>query len=311
MNNKLTIAGLVLAHVVAVLILTTVGGCRTAGQFDRNNDRGAFTGFPRDGGYIASTNPKSGAPAAAPVAQPVAEPVAQPVAAEPTAEPVGEVTAEKPVTAKPVSEPKPAGAGRTYTVKANESLWLIAKREGVTVAALTEANGFKKNATLKEGQKIQIPASSGKKPAATVGSSSAPAPKSAATAASGDTYVVKKGDVLSIVARKLGTTTAAIKAENNLKGDSIHEGQKLRIPAGASKKTSASSEKSAPAAKPEAPSKSAPAADTAAPAAQSVPGGLKELPLMGGAAPAAQPAAAPAAAPVAAPESVEAVPVSK
>ena len=43
---------------------------------------------------------------------------------------------------------------------------------------------------------------------------------------------MKKGDSLSVIAHKLGTTTAALRAENGGK-DSIYEGQKLKVPAGA------------------------------------------------------------------------------
>lgn len=309
MNNKLTIAGLVLAHVVAVLVLTTVGGCRTSGQYDRNSDRAAFSGFPRDGGYIAETTPmkpRSGAPVAQPVAEPVAK--AEPVS-EPVAQPVSEPTAEKPVSAKPATEVKTAGAGRTYTVKPNESLWIIAKREGVTVAALTEANGLKKNAVLKEGQKLVIPAASGEArtsaPRAS-GHASHAASKSSDDAVSGNTYVVRKGDSVSVIARRLGVTSAALRSENNLKGDAIREGQKLRVPAGgkvaATSPSAAAPAPKAAAAKPAAAPK---AESSSAPVAAPV-GGLKELAPMGGSAPAATPAPAPVAA-----EPVEAVSVSK
>lgn len=312
MNNKLTIGGVVLLHAVAILLLTTVGGCRTSGSMDRNNDTGAYSGFPREAngsGYVATASAKSAAPAARPVT-PEAVP-AEAVTAEPVPTPVkAEPTAEAAVKAKPVSEPKPVGTGRTHVVKANESLWVIAKREGVSTTALAEANGLKKNAILREGQKLVIPAAGvAKSP-----SSGAPvAGKSASAAVSSETYVVKKGDVLSIVARKLGTTSAALRAENNIKGDAIREGQKLRIPSGATKKAAvdASVKKGAPAAAP------APGKDSAASVApvtgsgESAPG-LKPLVRMGGAAPSAAPvSSSPVAAPAPVAEPVEAVDVAK
>lgn len=44
------------------------------------------------------------------------------------------------------------------------------------------------------------------------------------------TYTVKKGDNLSTLAKKYGTTVAAIKSKNNLKSNTIYIGQKLVIP---------------------------------------------------------------------------------
>lgn len=42
-------------------------------------------------------------------------------------------------------------------------------------------------------------------------------------------YTVKRGDSLSKIAAKFGTTVSAIKKRNNLKSDKIREGQKLRV----------------------------------------------------------------------------------
>lgn len=43
-------------------------------------------------------------------------------------------------------------------------------------------------------------------------------------------YTIKKGDTLSGIARKNGTTVAKIKAANGMKSDFIREGKTLRIP---------------------------------------------------------------------------------
>ncbi|MDD2599138.1 MAG: LysM peptidoglycan-binding domain-containing protein [Kiritimatiellae bacterium] len=58
------------------------------------------------------------------------------------------------------------------------------------------------------------------------------APKVSAPVYSGPatTYVVKKGDSLSVIAYKHGINTAALRAANNLKSDRILVGQKLQIP---------------------------------------------------------------------------------
>lgn len=43
-------------------------------------------------------------------------------------------------------------------------------------------------------------------------------------------YKVKKGDTLSGIARKYGTTVAKIKAANGLKSDMIRDGKSLKVP---------------------------------------------------------------------------------
>lgn len=47
--------------------------------------------------------------------------------------------------------------------------------------------------------------------------------------ASGKVHVVKAGDNLNKIARSYGTTAKALKQVNNLKGDTIRVGQKLRV----------------------------------------------------------------------------------
>jgi len=54
--------------------------------------------------------------------------------------------------------------------------------------------------------------------------------KSAAKKSSGSRYTVGKGDTLSAIARKKGSSVAKIKAANGLKNDLIRPGQTLKIP---------------------------------------------------------------------------------
>ena len=44
------------------------------------------------------------------------------------------------------------------------------------------------------------------------------------------THTVRRGDNLSKIAKKYGVTVAAIKRANNMAGDNIQSGQKLKIP---------------------------------------------------------------------------------
>lgn len=333
MSNKFTLASVVIAHLLAAVGLVAMGGCKsTAFVSDSGRSSGSFSGFAGPGetgasGVIAApASPKAGVAMPAPAApSPVSEeptspasPVSAPAPAPAVAEapssgaepapaaPEATSSEAKPAPA-PSSEIKPVGTGRTHIVKSGESIWVIARREGVSEADLLAANNLKRNTTLRAGQKLTIPASSGK-PAAAPKAHAAPS----SAGASGDVYVVKKGDVLSIIARKLGTSTAALREANGIKGDAIREGQKLIVPSGAKPKAGVTA---APAAAHAHAAKSAAAAEkpsASAPApAPSAASGLIDLTPMGSPsapAPAPAPAAAPAAAPAPVPESVEAIP---
>lgn len=332
MNNKLLLAAVVSVNAALV---TSIIGCRSTTGMEADANRSAyngtatssssvFSGFPGEtgaSGFDAGSKPavvKQDAPAA-PVAAPArpASAADEPMGAPGTTEPAAAVASE-PVVAKTskvaaepatAEEPKAVGSGRTYVVKSNDSLWVIARREHVTIDELTAANGIKRNAALKPGQKLVIPASSGKTSAAShLGSTSAA--KAAPVAASGNTYTVVSGDALSIVARKLHTTTSALRAANpQLSGDNLRIGQKLNVPSGA-KAAAAAPAPAAKAAAPAAAKAATPAAPVVAKPASNLE--LTEITTTGAAAPTA-PAVAPAA-PVAAPtapENVDATPVSR
>ncbi len=131
-------------------------------------------------------------------------------------------TTTTPVTA-PVATTPPQPATRAYAVKRGDSLWKIAKTEGVSIAELANANNLTKTSTLQIGQKLQIPAAS----------TTAPALETAAatsTDTGGSTYTVKSGDSLWKIAHVQNTSVSALKQANNLSGDSLKIGQKLQIP---------------------------------------------------------------------------------
>src|SRR5690606_4292605 len=99
------------------------------------------------------------------------------------------------------------------------SFSLIAKKMGVSVKAIQDANPNVVPTRLQIGQKLQIPASA-----------SVTSTTSAASADSGNTYTVKSGDVLEKIARRNGTTVKAIMSLNNLRTTTIRVGQKLKLP---------------------------------------------------------------------------------
>ena len=311
MSNKFTLASVVVAHLLVALCLTVAGGCRSTSGFERSAPSKATVSSFSGPGEAGASGPmlvssKRAQPApAAPVEEPTA-PASPAAAPAPAPAPGAAVEQPAPVAEQPApaEQPiKPVGAGRTYVVKSGESIWVIARRENVSEADLLAANDLKRNATLRPGQSLVIPAASSRKaPAESTGA--AKATNGSAASASGDVYVVKKGDVLSIIARKLGTTTAALREVNGIKGDAIREGQKLRVPAGAKPKASVATAGAKPAAKPVektgVAAKAAPAAAPAPTTAAAPAPALIDVPLMGsGAAPApVSSGAAPAPAPV-------------
>ncbi|CDX58664.1 Peptidase M23 [Mesorhizobium plurifarium] len=64
---------------------------------------------------------------------------------------------KNPKPAQQVAEAKPAGAGGSYTVQSGDSLSSIARKTGVSVVALKQANGMQ-DGLLKIGQTLKVPA---------------------------------------------------------------------------------------------------------------------------------------------------------
>lgn len=130
------------------------------------------------------------------------------------------------VTPEPPPAPPIASQATEYTIAQGDTFSALAKKFGVKVKAIEEANPGVDPAKLKIGQKIHIPA-----PPAAAAPGATPAPTADATAAPGEQmYVVKSGDMLSTIAKSSGVTLKALRAANDLKTDRITVGQKLRIP---------------------------------------------------------------------------------
>ena len=125
------------------------------------------------------------------------------------------------VMTPPVVVPPMATAGTEYSVVQGDTLGKIARKNGVTLKALEEANPGVVPTKLKVGQKLSIPAGAGGAAAAVVDS----------MGTGGDVYVVKSGDTLTRIAKHYGTTVKGIESENNLSTTKIIVGQKLKIPA--------------------------------------------------------------------------------
>ena len=129
---------------------------------------------------------------------------------------------------------QPARAeGVVHTVAAGENLYRIGLKYGVTWMAIMDANHLA-SSTIYAGQQLTIPiggtAPADPPPADSPPPADDPAPPAPAPS-TGTTYTVQRGDYLSAIAQRFGTTTAAIAAANNLSNPSlIYAGQTLVIP---------------------------------------------------------------------------------
>lgn len=96
-----------------------------------------------------------------------------------------------------------------YKVKSGDTLWSIARNNGVTVNELKDANNLTSN-SLSIGQLLYIP-------------------KEEIQTEENEIYTVKSGDTLYSIARKYNLSVDELKRLNNLTSNSLSIGQKLKI----------------------------------------------------------------------------------
>lgn len=134
------------------------------------------------------------------------------------------------LTAVTVAVAAPAHADTQYTVRTGDTVSHIAQRAGVSVAAISRANALADASRIRAGQVLSIPT-------AATAAAVAPAPRAVAPATSTvpTTYTVVKGDTVSRIAARTGSSVAAIVAANHLDGRAfIRIGQVLTIPSASS-----------------------------------------------------------------------------
>lgn len=109
----------------------------------------------------------------------------------------------------------------TYRVQAGDTVSHIALRTGSSISSIIAANALDARGFIRAGQMLKVPSAAGT-PAATAAAVSAP------TAA---THTVVKGETLTRIAARYGTTVRALVAANALpSADRIAIGQVLRLP---------------------------------------------------------------------------------
>lgn len=126
---------------------------------------------------------------------------------------------------------RPAGIRRVdHTVGKGETLWKIAKRYGVSLAALRAENGLGPQSAAKPGQVLKVPVLD--RPAAERPRTNAPGDRAGrAGRADRGKHRVSKGDTLSRIARKHRISEAALRRANGLgKSDALRIGQVLELP---------------------------------------------------------------------------------
>lgn len=111
-----------------------------------------------------------------------------------------------------------------HKVRSGETLSTIARKYSTTVKNIKRWTGIKSD-KLRIGQRLIVGWSNGVPPAKSSNK------KATSTSDTKATYhKVRKGETLSTIARKHGTTVQKIKKANNIKGDNIQVGQRLSIP---------------------------------------------------------------------------------
>jgi len=102
-------------------------------------------------------------------------------------------------------------------VRRGESLWTIARRNGMNVNTLASLNGMHPNDALRAGQRIRL----------TSGSSGGSGRSGAHRRLF---YTVREGDTVTQIARLFQCSVPQLLAWNGLSsGSHLHAGQKLRI----------------------------------------------------------------------------------
>lgn len=167
------------------------------------------TGTPAPRGPVAQVVIESGERRTAEVARDTAAPPARQQEAPTQRQ---EAPAQRATSTAPPRTTTPTSGTRAHTVTQGETWLGIARRYGITAAALATANPQVDPERIRTGQVLQIPGA-------------VPAP-----AAARRTHVVGQGDTLWSIARRYGVAAEQIRTVNRLPDERVRIGQTLIIP---------------------------------------------------------------------------------
>jgi LysM repeat protein len=139
------------------------------------------------------------------------------------------IAGEAPEKQAPAKTTEADGDAKKHTVKSGESLSRIAKKYHVQVKDLEEWNGITSK-DLKAGQELIVSGTSGSgsvktEPKAAIQEKEQP---EETTSLGQAVHTVVKGETLSAIAKKEGTTVAELKKLNGLKSTQVNLGQELK-----------------------------------------------------------------------------------
>ena len=130
--------------------------------------------------------------------------------------------------------------GKSYTVKAGDGLYTVARALGVTVAEVKAQNGLTSN-LIHPGQVLSVASSSASSSSSSA--STETATNTGSSSASGKSYTVKSGDGLYSVAKALGISVSEARSLNG-GSDLIHPGQVFKAGQSTTSTSSSSSSSS-------------------------------------------------------------------
>lgn len=127
-----------------------------------------------------------------------------------------------------------------YTVKRGDTLSAIAAKYGTTYQKLAAYNGIKNPNIINVGQQIKIPGNKTEAPTPAVKPAEPTQTTKPTTETTETVYTVVKGDTLSGIAKKYGTTYQKLASYNGIANPNvISVGQKIKIPGTATKQSAA------------------------------------------------------------------------
>ena len=146
----------------------------------------------------------------------------------------GSLPATRPMT--------PAGPAeqdaQTVIVRSGDTLYDLARRHGVTVRDIKQANGLSSN-IIRPGQELRLSGGAGLQPRDPVSAPRfEPRPPSLPSASGRETYTVQPGDSLYAISRRTGVSVASLKRINNVRDvRRIRPGMVLQLREGAAQRT--------------------------------------------------------------------------